>query len=186
MTKRVALARALALDPEIVFLDEPTSGLDPISAGEFDSLIRTLQRTLGITVFMVTHDLESLHTVCDRIAALAEGKIVADGPMSAMLGATHPWVKPISTASAAACSERVSKYRDRGDLAMEIRARYTLIGLFMLAVIGGGFGFVYWLENRAASAAQRLPGRFESTVSGLLKVPPCCSTASASARSLAH
>lgn len=72
MTKRAALARALALDPEILFLDEPTSGLDPISAGDFDNLIKTLQQTLGLTVFMVTHDLHSLHAVCDRIAALAE------------------------------------------------------------------------------------------------------------------
>jgi phospholipid/cholesterol/gamma-HCH transport system ATP-binding protein len=93
MTKRAALARALALDPEVVFLDEPTSGLDPISAEEFDVLIRALQQTLGLTVFMVTHDLDSLHTVCDRIAVLAEGKIVADGPMSAMLASEHPWVK---------------------------------------------------------------------------------------------
>jgi phospholipid/cholesterol/gamma-HCH transport system ATP-binding protein len=93
MTKRVALARALALDPELVFLDEPTSGLDPISAGEFDSLIRTLQQTLGLTVFMVTHDLNSLHTVCDRIAVLAQGKIVADGTIEDMLANEHPWVK---------------------------------------------------------------------------------------------
>ncbi len=93
MTKRVAFARALALDPEIVFLDEPTSGLDPISAGDFDVLIRTLQKTLGLTVFMVTHDLSSLHVVCDRVAVLADGKIVADGPMSAMLHSEHPWVK---------------------------------------------------------------------------------------------
>jgi phospholipid/cholesterol/gamma-HCH transport system ATP-binding protein len=93
MTKRVALARALALDPEIVFLDEPTSGLDPIGAGEFDDLIATLQRTLGLTVFMVTHDLDSLHTVCDRIAVLSDGKIVAAGPMAAMLASEHPWVK---------------------------------------------------------------------------------------------
>jgi phospholipid/cholesterol/gamma-HCH transport system ATP-binding protein len=93
MTKRVALARALALDPEIVFLDEPTSGLDPISAGDFDELIRTLQQTLGLTVFMVTHDLESLYTACDRIAVLADGKIVADGPLEAMLESTHPWVR---------------------------------------------------------------------------------------------
>src|SRR6478672_3549501 len=70
MTKRVALARALALDPEIVFLDEPTSGLDPISAGDFDELIRTLQQTLGLTVFMVTHDLESLYNASDRVAVL--------------------------------------------------------------------------------------------------------------------
>ena len=93
MTKRVALARALALDPAVVFLDEPTSGLDPIAAGEFDDLIRTLQRTLGLTVFMVTHDLVSLNTVCDRVAALADGKIVAIGSMSDMLRSNHPWVK---------------------------------------------------------------------------------------------
>jgi phospholipid/cholesterol/gamma-HCH transport system ATP-binding protein len=93
MTKRAALARALALDPDVVFLDEPTSGLDPISAEDFDVLIRTLQQTLGLTVFMVTHDLDSLHTVCDRIAVLADGRVVADGPMTTMLASEHPWVK---------------------------------------------------------------------------------------------
>jgi phospholipid/cholesterol/gamma-HCH transport system ATP-binding protein len=93
MTKRAALARALALDPEIVFLDEPTSGLDPIAAGDFDSLIRTLQQTLGLTVFMVTHDLDSLHTVCDRVAALADGRIVAVGSIEALLECEHPWVR---------------------------------------------------------------------------------------------
>lgn len=93
MIKRVALARALALDPELVFLDEPTSGLDPIAAGDFDDLIRTLQETLGLTVFMVTHDLESLYTVCDRIAALADGKVIALGPMSEMQRSGHPWMK---------------------------------------------------------------------------------------------
>jgi len=93
MTKRVGLARALALDPEIVFLDEPTSGLDPIAAGAFDALIKTLQQTLGLTVFMVTHDLHSLNAVCDRIAALADGKIVAVGPMATLLASNHPWVK---------------------------------------------------------------------------------------------
>ncbi len=93
MTKRVALARALALDPAIVFLDEPTSGLDPIAAGEFDVLIKTLQKTLGLTVFMVTHDLASLNTVSDRVAALADGKIVAIGPMRELLQSEHPWVR---------------------------------------------------------------------------------------------
>jgi phospholipid/cholesterol/gamma-HCH transport system ATP-binding protein len=93
MTKRVALARALALDPEILILDEPTSGLDPIAAGDFDTLIKTLQQTLGLTVFMVTHDLDSLHTDCDRIAALADGKIVAVGPIATVLASDHPWVK---------------------------------------------------------------------------------------------
>jgi phospholipid/cholesterol/gamma-HCH transport system ATP-binding protein len=93
MTKRVGLARALALDPEIVFLDEPTSGLDPIAANAFDLLIRTLQRTLGLTVFMVTHDLDSLNTACDRVAALADGRIVAEGSMAAMRASDHPWVR---------------------------------------------------------------------------------------------
>jgi phospholipid/cholesterol/gamma-HCH transport system ATP-binding protein len=93
MTKRAALARALALDPEIVFLDEPTSGLDPISAGEFDVLISTLQRTFGLTVFMVTHDLDSLHTVCDRVAALADGRVAAIGSIQELLASEHPWVK---------------------------------------------------------------------------------------------
>jgi phospholipid/cholesterol/gamma-HCH transport system ATP-binding protein len=93
MVKRVALARALALDPDIVFLDEPTSGLDPIGAAEFDALIRTLQRTLGLSVFMVTHDLDSLHTVCDRIAVLSEGRIIATGPIETMLVSEHPWLK---------------------------------------------------------------------------------------------
>jgi phospholipid/cholesterol/gamma-HCH transport system ATP-binding protein len=93
MIKRVALARALALDPEIVFLDEPTSGLDPIGAGDFDELIRTLQQTLGLTVYMVTHDLDSLHAICDRIAVLSDGVVIIEGPMQAMLACEHPWVK---------------------------------------------------------------------------------------------
>lgn len=93
MIKRVALARALALDPELVFLDEPTSGLDPIGAGDFDELVRTLQRTLGLTVFMVTHDLDSLHTACDRIAVLGDGKVIAEGTMKDMLASQHPWLQ---------------------------------------------------------------------------------------------
>jgi phospholipid/cholesterol/gamma-HCH transport system ATP-binding protein len=93
MTKRVALARALALDPELVFLDEPTSGLDPIAAGDFDELISTLQQTLGLTVFMVTHDLESLRTVCDRIAALADGKVISIGTMADMRRSQHHWMQ---------------------------------------------------------------------------------------------
>jgi phospholipid/cholesterol/gamma-HCH transport system ATP-binding protein len=92
MIKRVALARALALDPELVFLDEPTSGLDPIGAGDFDELVRTLQRTLGLTVFMVTHDLDSLYTACDRIAVLGNGKIIAAGSMAEMKASRHPWL----------------------------------------------------------------------------------------------
>lgn len=93
MIKRAALARALALDPEILFLDEPTSGLDPIGAAEFDQLIATLQKTLGLTVFMVTHDLDSLYSICDRIAALAEKRVIAVGTVDEILKADHPWLK---------------------------------------------------------------------------------------------
>jgi phospholipid/cholesterol/gamma-HCH transport system ATP-binding protein len=93
MTKRASLARALSLDPEIVFLDEPTSGLDPIGAAEFDSLIVKLRDTLGLTVFMVTHDLDSLRSVCNRIAVLGNGRVLVEGPLSTMLTFDDPWVK---------------------------------------------------------------------------------------------
>lgn len=93
MIKRAALARALALDPDIVFLDEPTAGLDPIGANAFDRLIMTLKETLGLTVYMVTHDLDSLTTACDRIAALKGGKLLAIGPMSEMVKNDDPWMK---------------------------------------------------------------------------------------------
>ncbi len=93
MIKRVALARALALDPEIVFLDEPTSGLDPIGAADFDELIATLQKTLGLTVFMVTHDLDSLAGICDRIAALGDGKVLCEGTLDELKAHPHPWLQ---------------------------------------------------------------------------------------------
>lgn len=93
MIKRVALARALALDPEIVFLDEPTSGLDPIGAADFDELIATLQKTLGLTVFMVTHDLDSLAGICDRIAALGDGKVLCEGTLDELKKQPHPWLQ---------------------------------------------------------------------------------------------
>ena len=82
MRKRVALARALALEPEILFLDEPTSGLDPIGARAFDSLLRALTDSLGLTVFMVTHDLDTLLSIIDRTIALSAGKVIADGPLA--------------------------------------------------------------------------------------------------------
>jgi phospholipid/cholesterol/gamma-HCH transport system ATP-binding protein len=93
MQKRAGLARALALDPEIVFLDEPTAGLDPIGATAFDDLIRQLQKSLGLTVFLVTHDLDTLHAICDRIAVLAEKKVLVTGTMEDMLKVDHPWVR---------------------------------------------------------------------------------------------
>ncbi|MFN4311280.1 MAG: ABC transporter ATP-binding protein [Ferrovibrio sp.] len=93
MRKRAGLARALALDPEVVFFDEPTAGLDPIGAAAFDQLVRDLQQALGLTVFMVTHDLDSLYAICDRIAVLAEKKVLVSGSMETMLQDKHPWVR---------------------------------------------------------------------------------------------
>jgi phospholipid/cholesterol/gamma-HCH transport system ATP-binding protein len=93
MIKRAALARALSLDPEIVFLDEPTSGLDPIGAADFDQLIADLRDTMGLTVYMVTHDLDSLFAVCDRIAVLGNKKVLIEGTIEDMLAFDDPWVK---------------------------------------------------------------------------------------------
>jgi len=93
MIKRAALARALALDPELVFLDEPTSGLDPIGAAEFDELIANLRDSLGLTVYMVTHDLDSLFSVCDRIAVLGKKRVMVEGTIDDMLAYDDPWVQ---------------------------------------------------------------------------------------------
>jgi phospholipid/cholesterol/gamma-HCH transport system ATP-binding protein len=93
MRKRAGLARALALDPEVVFLDEPTAGLDPIGAAAFDDLIKNLQATLGLTVFMVTHDLDSLYAICDRIAVLAEKRVLVSGTIQELMQHSHPWIR---------------------------------------------------------------------------------------------
>ncbi|WP_312820826.1 MULTISPECIES: ABC transporter ATP-binding protein [unclassified Brevundimonas] len=93
MIKRVALARALALDPELLFLDEPTAGLDPIGAAAFDELILELSRDLGLTVFMITHDLDSLYTICDHVAVLADKHVVAKAPVEELEKSDHPWIK---------------------------------------------------------------------------------------------
>ena len=92
MRKRSGLARALALDPEIVFLDEPTAGLDPIAAADFDTLIKDLRSSLGLTVFMVTHDLDTLFSICDRVAVLVDKKVRA-GTLEQMLRDDHPWIR---------------------------------------------------------------------------------------------
>jgi phospholipid/cholesterol/gamma-HCH transport system ATP-binding protein len=93
MIKRAALARALALDPELLFLDEPTSGLDPIGAAAFDELIRDLSESLDLTVFMITHDLDSLYAITDRVAVIADKKIVAEGPVAELERSDHPWIR---------------------------------------------------------------------------------------------
>ncbi|MEZ0576108.1 ABC transporter ATP-binding protein [Halodesulfovibrio aestuarii] len=93
MRKRASLARALAMDPEILFLDEPTAGLDPITAGSFDNLLKTLQHALGFTVFLVTHDLDTLNTICDRVAVLAEKRIYAIGTVEELASNPYPWIQ---------------------------------------------------------------------------------------------
>jgi phospholipid/cholesterol/gamma-HCH transport system ATP-binding protein len=93
MRKRAGLARALALDPPLLFLDEPTAGLDPIGAAAFDKLTRTLQQALGLTVFLITHDLDTLYAICDRVAVLADGKLVTVGTLAEIERLDHPWVQ---------------------------------------------------------------------------------------------
>jgi phospholipid/cholesterol/gamma-HCH transport system ATP-binding protein len=93
MKKRAGLARALALDPELLFLDEPTAGLDPIGAAAFDALTKELQDTLGLTVFLITHDLDTLHEICDRVAVLADHKVIAVDTIPNLLKLDHPWIQ---------------------------------------------------------------------------------------------
>lgn len=93
MKKRAGLARALAMDPELLFLDEPTAGLDPIGAAAFDALTRELQDTLGHTVFLITHDLDTLYEICDRVAVLADGRVIAVGTIPELLALDHGWIQ---------------------------------------------------------------------------------------------
>lgn len=112
MRKRASLARALAMDPEILLLDEPTAGLDPITAGAFDDLLKTLQHALGFTVFLVTHDLDTLNTICDRVAVLAEKRIYATGTVEELSKNPYPWIQDYfngprgRSANSAKCGEK--------------------------------------------------------------------------------
>jgi phospholipid/cholesterol/gamma-HCH transport system ATP-binding protein len=101
MRKRVALARALTLEPEILFLDEPTSGLDPVGARAFDKLVRVLSDSFGLTVFLVTHDLDTLLSIIDRAIALSGGRVIADGPVDEVMRIDHPWIRDYFSARAA-------------------------------------------------------------------------------------
>ena len=93
MRKRAGIARAIALDPPILFLDEPTAGLDPIGAAAFDDLIKTLREALGLTVFLITHDLDNLYTICDRVAVLADKKVLINAPLAEVEKVPHPWIQ---------------------------------------------------------------------------------------------
>jgi phospholipid/cholesterol/gamma-HCH transport system ATP-binding protein len=93
MRKRAGIARALALDPELLFLDEPTAGLDPIGAAGFDQLILSIQKALGLTVFLITHDLDTLYTICDRVAVIADRKVLVNAPIEKVAAFDHPWIQ---------------------------------------------------------------------------------------------
>jgi phospholipid/cholesterol/gamma-HCH transport system ATP-binding protein len=93
MRKRAGIARALALDPELLFLDEPTAGLDPIGASAFDRLVLDLRDQLGLTVFLITHDLDTLYAICDRVAVIADRKVIAVGTIPELLALDHEWIQ---------------------------------------------------------------------------------------------
>ena len=117
MKKRAGLARALALDPELLFLDEPTAGLDPIGAAAFDDLTRALQKTLGLTVFLITHDLDTLYAICDRVAVLADKRVIAVGTIDELLALDQPWIQeyfngPRGRAAVASKTQPTSAARD--------------------------------------------------------------------------
>ncbi|KQS03934.1 ABC transporter ATP-binding protein [Sphingomonas sp. Leaf357] len=116
MKKRAGLARALAMDPELLFLDEPTAGLDPIGAAAFDELTKSMQKTLGLTVFLITHDLDTLYAICDRIAVLADKKVIGVGTIPELLALDHPWIQEYFNGprgrAATASVERAAELRE--------------------------------------------------------------------------
>jgi phospholipid/cholesterol/gamma-HCH transport system ATP-binding protein len=123
MRKRAGLARALALDPELLFLDEPTAGLDPISAAAFDDLIHGLKDTLGLTVFLITHDLDTLHAICDRVAVLADHKVVAVGTIPELLALDHPWIQEYFNGPRGRAAQSAADRHERGDPREDARRR---------------------------------------------------------------
>jgi energy-coupling factor transporter ATP-binding protein EcfA2 len=150
MRKRAGLARALALDPELLFLDEPTAGLDPIGAAAFDELIKDLSDSLDLTVFMITHDLDSLYAITDRVAVLADKKVVALAPVSELERSDHPWIKEYFLGPRGARRAARRRYRpnDSGeDPLMERNANYALVGAVTLILFMGLVVFVVWLAK---------------------------------------
>lgn len=164
MVKRAALARALALDPDVLFLDEPTAGLDPIGAAAFDQLLLTLRNALGLTVFMVTHDLDSLWTLCDRIAVLSRKRVlVADTPQR-VAAFDDPWVQDYFNGPRG----RAALAGGAGEVTMETRAHHVLIGLFTLLSLLLALGFGVWLaQSGQQQETRRYRVVFAEAVTGL-------------------
>ncbi|WP_174275065.1 ABC transporter ATP-binding protein [Sphingomonas bacterium] len=135
MRKRAGLARSLALDPELLFLDEPTAGLDPIGAAAFDDLIKGLKETLGLTVFLITHDLDTLHAICDRVAVLADKKVVAVGTIPELLALDHPWIKEYFSGPRGRAAAETTERHANDDRAENLKQREAA-----LASAGGDTG----------------------------------------------
>lgn len=114
MRKRVALARAMALDPQVLFLDEPTAGLDPIGASKFDELIISLRDNLGLTIFMITHDLDSLYRDCDRVAVLADKQVIVNAPLPEVERSNHPWINEYFGGPRGRAADGASRARESG------------------------------------------------------------------------
>ena len=123
MKKRAGLARSLALDPELLFLDEPTAGLDPISAAAFDDLIKSLKETLGLTVFLITHDLDTLHAICDRVAVLADRHVVAVGTIPELLALDHPWIQEYFNGPRGRAAQDAADREGNGNSAETVKRR---------------------------------------------------------------
>ncbi|MGB3738529.1 MAG: ABC transporter ATP-binding protein [Pontixanthobacter sp.] len=121
MKKRAGLARALALDPELLFLDEPTAGLDPIGAAKFDQLTRELKETLGLTVFLITHDLDTLYEICDRVAVLADKKVVAVDTIENLLKLDHPWIQDYFTGPRGRAAQSAQEREERKAISSKSR-----------------------------------------------------------------